>query len=61
MTPMAHMSLSCLSVVAYNLMKMPLLHWLSVSTLVEDLGCHVARRTACRSQHMELLFIHDTA
>lgn len=35
------------------------LHWLAVTTLLEDLWGHVSRRTACGGQHVELLLVHD--
>jgi hypothetical protein len=37
-----------------------LLHWLSMSSLSEDLRCHVTRCSASCGQDMELLFIHNS-
>jgi hypothetical protein len=60
MTPMAHTSLEesqqAKSAVKHGIY----LHGLAVAALVEDLGRHVARSTACRGQDVELLLVHDT-
>lgn len=35
------------------------LHRLAVATLIENLRCHVSRRSTCGCQHVELLLIHN--
>lgn len=59
MTPMAQISLS-LSQSYVCAWCRTCLHWFAVSCLTEDLGRHVAWRSAGRCENVELLLIHDS-